>query len=55
MKLRAPKRRTAHLVWLIVAAVIALVLTRGALAILFLGVFFVLWLVGYGVLARLYR
>jgi hypothetical protein len=55
LKLRFPTRRTVHILWLIVAAVVALVFTRGTLPIVFLGVFFVVWLVGFGVLTRAYR
>jgi hypothetical protein len=54
-RLRKPKRRTAHIAWLVIAASVALVFTRGAMIVLFMGLFFVLWLLGYGVLARLYR
>ena len=52
---RRPTRRTAHIVWLIVSAVLAVMITRGAVLAVFLGLFFIVWLLGYGVLARLYR
>ena len=52
---RKPTRRTAHIAWLIVSAVIALAVTHGTFAILFPALFFVVWLLGYGVLARMYR
>jgi uncharacterized iron-regulated membrane protein len=55
LRLRRPTRRTAHTVWLAVSAMIALVFTRGVALPLFLGLFFVVWLLGYGVLIRLYR
>ncbi len=55
LRLRKPERRTAHVVWLIVSAVIAVVLTRGAVAAVFLAVYFVVWLFGYWALARVYR
>ena len=55
LRFRKPTRRTVHIVWLIVSAVIALVVTHGVALPLFISLFFVVWLVGYGVLARLYR
>ena len=41
--------------WLIVSAVIALAVTRGTLVVLFLALFLVVWMLGYGVLARVYK
>ena len=55
LRLRKPARRTAHIAWLIVSAVIAVVLTRGTVAAVFVAVFFVVWLFGYWALARVYR
>jgi hypothetical protein len=54
-RLRKPTRRTAHIVWLAVSATVALVFTHGVALPLFIGLFFVVWLLGYGVLARVYR
>ncbi|MFA4964327.1 MAG: hypothetical protein WC709_01635 [Thermoleophilia bacterium] len=48
-------RRTAHTVWLAVSALLAAVVTRGALPVIFLAAFVVIWLLGYATLARLYR
>jgi hypothetical protein len=53
--LRWPTRGEAHVVWLVVCALVAFVFTRGVAMPLFVLVFFVLWLAGYGVLARVYR
>ena len=50
-----PSERHAHLAWLIVAAFVALFVTRTGLFIITLGVFFVLWLVGFGVLVHIYH
>ena len=50
-----PTHRQLHIGWLIAAAVIAAWFTRGTAIPLFLGLFFVVWLVGYLVLARAYR
>jgi hypothetical protein len=55
LRLRKPARRTAHIVWLIVSAVLAVVLARGALVVVFLAVFFVVWLLGYWALGRVYQ
>ena len=55
LRLRKPTRRTVHTVWLVVSAVIALVVTHGVALPLFIALFFVVWLLGYGVLARFYR
>jgi hypothetical protein len=55
LRLRRPARRTAHVVWLVVSAVIAVMLTRGTVAAVFLAVYFVVWLFGYWALARVYR
>jgi hypothetical protein len=52
---RKPTRSQAHAVWLVVSALVALVFTHGVALPLFLLVFFVVWLAGFGVLARLYR
>ena len=54
-RLRKPTRRTAHIVWLIVSAVVAVVLTRNMVAAEFVAVYFVVWLLGYWALARVYR
>ena len=51
-RLRKPTRRTAHIVWLIVSAVVAVVLTRNMVAAEFVAVYFVVWLLGYWALAR---
>ena len=55
LRLRKPTRRTAHIVWLIVSAVVAVVLTRGTVMAAFVAVYFVVWLLGYWALARVYR
>ncbi len=55
LRLRKPPRRKAHIIWLVVAAAIALVFTHGVAVPLFLCLYLVVWLLGYGVLARLYR
>ncbi len=55
LRQRKPSRRRVHIVWLIVAAAIALVFTHGVAVPLFLGLYFIVWLLGYGVLVRLYR
>jgi hypothetical protein len=55
LRLRKPTRRTVHIVWLAVSALIALVFTRGVAIPLFVGLFFVVWLLGYTILARIYR
>ena len=53
--LRKPSRRTVHLAWLLIAALLAALISHGAFLVLFLGLFFVIWVVGYGVLVRYYR
>ena len=55
LRLRRPTRSQAHVLLLIVCAFLAFALTRAVALPLFLAVFFVLWVCGYGVLARLYR
>ena len=55
LRLRKPTRRSAHIAWLVASAVIAVVITRGAVLAVFLAVYFIVWLLGYWVLARLYR
>jgi len=54
-RLRKPTRRTVHIVWLVVSALVALVFTRGVALPLFVGLFFVVWLLGYTILVRFYR
>jgi len=54
-KLRKPTRRSAHTLWLIVSAVVAVALTRGTVAVVFLAVYFVVWLLGYLTLMRVYK
>ena len=46
-RLRRPTHRRLHAGWLIIAAVIAAWFTRGTALPLFLGLFFVVWLVGH--------
>jgi hypothetical protein len=53
--LRKPSRRQAHIAWLIVAAALALFVTRGAVPAVFLAAFFVLWLIGYWILVSVRR
>lgn len=53
IRLQTPSRRTAHTLWLMASAVIALAVTHGV-ALPLLIAFFVDWLLGYGVLARLH-
>ena len=55
LRLRWPTRGEAHVIWLLVCALLAFVVTRAVALPLFLIVFFALWLCGYGLLARLYR
>jgi hypothetical protein len=52
LRLRKPTRREVHIVWLIVAAAVALFVTRGAVPAVFLAAFLLLWLVGYWLLVR---
>lgn len=54
-RLRKPRRREVHIVWLIAAAVMALIITRGAVPAIFLAAYFVLWLIGYWALVRAYK
>jgi hypothetical protein len=54
-RLRWPTRREANIGWLIVSVLVAFAVTRGIAIPLFLLFFVVLWLAGFGVLARLYR
>jgi hypothetical protein len=54
LRLRKPTRRQAHILWLVASAVIALLVTHGVALPLFIGLFFVVWLFGYGVLSRLF-
>jgi hypothetical protein len=44
-----------HIAWLIVAAALALFVTRGAVPAVFLAAFFVLWIIGFWILARVPR
>jgi hypothetical protein len=53
--LKKPTARHVHIAWLVVSAVLAAYVTRGALLVLFLGLFFVIWIVGFGVIVRYYR
>jgi hypothetical protein len=55
VRLRKPTRREAHVGWLIASAVVAFAFTRGIAVPVFLLVFVVLWLSGFGVLGRIYR
>lgn len=50
-----PTFRQAHVLWLIASGGMAFALTHGVAIPLFLALFFVLWLFGYGALIRLYR
>jgi hypothetical protein len=54
-RLRRPTPRHLHVAWVVVSALVALVFTRGVAVPVFVLVFFALWLVGFGVLHRLYR
>jgi hypothetical protein len=54
-RLRKPTRREVHIGWLVASALVAFALTRAVALPLFLFVFVVLWLAGFGVLWRLYR
>jgi hypothetical protein len=54
-RLRWPTRREANVGWLIASALVAFALTRGIAVPVFLLIFVLLWLAGFGVLARLYR
>ena len=54
-RLRWPTRREANVGWLVASALVAFAVTRGIAIPLFLLLFLVLWLAGFGVLARLYR
>lgn len=55
LRLGKPTRRQVHAGWVVVSALLAFALTRGIAVPVFVLVFFALWLVGFGVLARLYR
>jgi hypothetical protein len=55
LRLKKPSRAQAHVVLLLVSALVSFAFTRAVALPLFLLVFFALWLCGYGVLARLYR
>ena len=52
---RKPTRREVHVGWIITSALVAFAFTRGIALPLFLVFFLVLWLAGFGVLARFYR
>ena len=54
-RLRWPTRREANVGWLVASAVVAFAFTRGIAVPLFLFLFLILWLAGFGVLARIYR
>ena len=54
-RLRKPTRAQAHVVLLLVSALVSFAVTRAVALPLFLLVFFALWICGYGVLARTYR
>jgi hypothetical protein len=53
LRWRAP--RQLHVAWVVVSALMALMFTRGVAMPVFVLVFLVLWLAGFGVLHRLYR
>ena len=55
LRLSKPTRAQAHVVVLLVSALVSFAVTRAVALPLFLLVFFAMWLCGYGVLARLYR
>lgn len=55
LRLSRPTRRQVHIAWLIVAFAISLVFTHGTFFILTLGLFFVVWVLGFGVIVRYYR
>jgi hypothetical protein len=55
LRLRKPTRAQAHVAWLLFSALVAFAVTHAAALPLFLLVFFVVWICGYGVLVRLYR
>ena len=54
-RLRWPTRGEAHVGWLVASVLLAFTVTRGIAIPLFLLLFLVLWLAGFGVLSRLYR
>jgi hypothetical protein len=54
-RLGRPTRAQAHVGWLAISVLISFALTRGIAVPVFLVLFLVLWLAGFGVLARLYR
>jgi hypothetical protein len=54
-KLRWPTRGEAHVAWLVTSVLLAFAVTRGIAIPLFLLLFLVLWLAGFGVLNRIYR
>lgn len=54
-RLRRPTRRQVHVAWLVFSVLVAFALTRGIAVPVFLLVFIVLWLAGFGALLRLYR
>lgn len=53
--MRKPSRRTVHIAWLAAAVLIAAFAARGAVPAVFLAVFFVVWLLGFGVVEKVYR
>ena len=53
--MRKPTRRTVHIFWIVAAALLAAFLARGAVPAVFLAVFFVVWLLGFGVMEKVYR
>lgn len=54
-RFRWPTRAEAHVGWLVASLLVAFLLTRAVALPLFLLVFLVLWIAGFGVLVRLYR
>ena len=55
LRLRTPTHRQVHILWLIVAAVVAAWFTRGTVLSLFLALFLIVWLLGYLIIAKAHK
>ncbi len=52
---RKPKRRTVYIWWIFVSALLTLAFAHGVPLPVFLAVYFVVWLIGVGLLALYYE
>jgi hypothetical protein len=52
---RKPTLGTARILWLVVGAVSVLMVARSTVLVVFLAVYFIVWLLGHRVLARIHR